>query len=957
MATITWNGGGIDANWATVANWAGGVAPVAGDDLVFAGTTQLTPNNNTTADTSFASITFSAGAGAFNLTGNRITLTGNITNSSSNAQTLNIAVIVNVATCNLSASASGSLNMAGVISQTGGARVVAAVGAGILTLGAANTFSGGFSLNAGTIRANASASFGTGTVTCAGGTTITGNLGNNPDFTNAFVLNGQLTIFVPFGGGFDVRFSGVISGTGSLHVTSDGSGRRCELNNANTFSGGTILGASGQRARLRAGNSAAFGTGPITVEQTDTSGGGIESYASGLNIPNNISVASGRVLNIQNGETTHVTLSGVISGAGNVRATPSSGFSATLSGTNTYTGTTTVTSGSLLITGSLPSASAVSVNSGGILGGTGTINGTITLVAGGTLAPGATTGNSIGTLNTAAVTCTGGTYSVDLNGTTPTFDGITSAGTLALGSGVVTLAIPNYASAAFNKVFTIASAVNITGTFSGAPHGTIINLISRYFRIQYTATTVTLTDVSAKVWDGGAATGSWTTATNWVGDVAPAAGDHLVFAGAVQLAPTNDFAADTSFASITFAAGASAFTLAAGARITLTERITNISSNTQTVNIAVILNAACEVDGTAELVLGGTVSETGGARSLTKNGSNTVRMLLATTYTGTETVSAGTLQLQGDFAAGTHSISSGAVLELYVVSGSLNSAASTTFSGAGTLRKTGAGEVIWGGTSVTFALGSGSLIDVVAGTLTGGSTANDVWTSNLSDLTVASGATFAGVEANVRVNRLSGAGTISSGYPGAGYTVFTFGVDNGSGSTFSGVLSDSVAAANLEKVGTGTQTFSGTNTYTGTTLITSGTLVITLAAALPTATVLTVASGGKLDLRGVTATVATATFQTGATLQVDVATGPVANGKLVVTGTATIAGDVAVGSVTTPVVTQAYAVLSATTLTGTFQPTGTDLTLGGRTFNITYPTNTVVITDAGIARTFFLMFC
>ena len=950
MATITWNGGGVDANWATTANWVGGVAPVAGDDLVFAGTTQLTPNNNITADTSFASITFSAGAGAFNLTGNRITLTGNVTNSSSNAQTLNIAVIVNVATCNLSASASGSLNMAGVISETGGARIVAAVGAGILTLGAANTFSGGFNLNTGTIRGNANASFGTGTVTCAGGTVITGNLGNNPIYANAFVLNGQLNVQVPFGGGYDVEFAGVVSGTGSFYVTSDTSGRRFYLSGANTFSGGVLFGGSGQSARLHVGTNTSLGTGTLTIDQTG--GGGIEAQVNGLVIANSIVINSGRTFYLQTTVTTSLTLSGVISGPGNVQMKANTGGACILSNTNTYTGTTTVTSGSLLVTGSLPLASAVAVNSGGILGGTGTINGTITLVAGGTLAPGAATGNSIGTLNTAAVTCTGGTYSVDLNGTTPTFDRV-----LALGSGVVTLAIPNYASPAFNKVFTIASAVSVTGTFASAPHGTILNLIGRYFRIQYTATTVTLTDVSAKVWNGGAGTGSWTTATNWVGSVAPSAGDHLVFAGSVQLTPTNDFAADTSFASITFAAGASAFTLAAGARITLTERITNISSNTQTVNIAVVLNATCEVDGTAELVLGGTVSETGGARSLTKNGSNTVRMLLATTYTGTETISAGTLQLQGDFAAGTHSISSGAVLELYVVSGTLNSATSTTFSGAGTLRKTGAGEVIWGTTAVTFALGSGSLIDVVAGTLTGGSNANDVWTSNLSDLTVASGATFAGVEANVRVNRLSGAGTISGGYPGAGYAVFTFGVDNGSGSTFSGVLSDSVAAANLEKVGTGTQTFSGTNTYTGTTLITAGTLVITLAASLPTATVLTVASGGKLDLRSVTATVATATFQTGATLQVDVATGPVANGKLVVTGTATIAGAVAVGTVTTPVVTQAYTVLSAATVTGTFQPTGTDLTLGGRTFNITYPSNTVVITDAGIARTFFLMFC
>ena len=61
-ATVTWTGNGADDNWSTGANW-GGTAPVAGDALVFAGTTRLTPNNDLTASTSFSSITFNAGAG------------------------------------------------------------------------------------------------------------------------------------------------------------------------------------------------------------------------------------------------------------------------------------------------------------------------------------------------------------------------------------------------------------------------------------------------------------------------------------------------------------------------------------------------------------------------------------------------------------------------------------------------------------------------------------------------------------------------------------------------------------------------------------------------------------------------------------------------------------------------------------------------------------------------------
>src|SRR5262249_57360237 len=37
LATRVWDGGGADANWTTAANWAGDVAPGAGDDLVFVG--------------------------------------------------------------------------------------------------------------------------------------------------------------------------------------------------------------------------------------------------------------------------------------------------------------------------------------------------------------------------------------------------------------------------------------------------------------------------------------------------------------------------------------------------------------------------------------------------------------------------------------------------------------------------------------------------------------------------------------------------------------------------------------------------------------------------------------------------------------------------------------------------------------------------------------------------------
>ena len=94
---------------------------------------------------------------------------------------------------------------------------------------------------------------------------------------------------------------------------------------------------------------------------------------------------------------------------------------------------------------------------------------------------------------------------------------------------------------------------------------------------------------------------------------------------------------------------------------------------------------------------------------------------------------------------------------------------------------------------------------------------------NLSDLNVAASATFNTVEANVRVNKITGSGTIATGLSGAGYQNLTIGADNGS-SSFGGVITDSLAPGNLVKVGTGTITLTGASTYTGTTTVEAGTL-------------------------------------------------------------------------------------------------------------------------------------
>nr|MBA3937711.1 autotransporter-associated beta strand repeat-containing protein [Planctomycetota bacterium] len=457
--TRVWDGGGADNNWTTAANWDFDLAPSAGDDLQFAGATRTAPNNDFTAATSFASITFNSGASAFTVGGNAITLAGAVTNSGTALQTLNLAMSVAA----------------------------------------------------------------TRTVDAASG---------------------------------DLALGGVVSGVGGL-----------------TKAGTNVL---------------------------------------------------------------------------------------TLTGASTYTGATTVSAGTLLVSGSTAAGSAVGVSSGATLGGTGTVAGTVALAAGSTLAPGLG-GTAIGTLTTGSVTCNATSIlSLDLNGTTPTNDQVTTSGTVACAG---TLTIASIANAALAKVYTIVSAGTVSGTFSGLVNGAKFTQQGRTFQIAYTGTTVTLTDVArptTRVWDGGGADNNWTTAANWDFDLAPIAGDDLQFAGATRTSPNNDFTAATSFASITFNSGASAFTVGGNA-ITLAGAVTNSGTALQTLNLALAVAGTRTVDAASgNLALGGVVSGVGG---LTKASANVLTLSGVNTYTGATTVSAGTLLVSGSTVAGSAvSVSSGATL-------------------------------------------------------------------------------------------------------------------------------------------------------------------------------------------------------------------------------------------------------------------------------------------------------
>lgn len=93
--TPVWNGGSAsDSYWSDPTNWSGnGVTP--GASLIFSGTVRLRNTNDTAAGTTYSNIVFNPGAGAFTLNGNSITVSGNFSNNSANAQTINFGLNFN----------------------------------------------------------------------------------------------------------------------------------------------------------------------------------------------------------------------------------------------------------------------------------------------------------------------------------------------------------------------------------------------------------------------------------------------------------------------------------------------------------------------------------------------------------------------------------------------------------------------------------------------------------------------------------------------------------------------------------------------------------------------------------------------------------------------------------------------------------------------------------------------
>jgi hypothetical protein len=205
---------------------------------------------------------------------------------------------------------------------------------------------------------------------------------------------------------------------------------------------------------------------------------------------------------------------------------------------------------------------------------------------------------------------------------------------------------------------------------------------------------------ATRTWDGGGANTSWTTAANWVDDVAPVAGDDLVFpAEAAQMTTSNNFLLFTTFNSITLTGGT--YTLN-GSPITLNNGIT-ASAGTHAVNLITRLGAAQSftADLGATLSINIAVTNNGHLLTLAGNGNTAILGLITGSGGLTKEGLGGALLFSGNSYTGATTLNNG----LLIIDGSQQNSAVTIAGGA------------LGGTGTTGAINATGGV-VSAGTLT-----------------------------------------------------------------------------------------------------------------------------------------------------------------------------------------------------------------------------------------------
>lgn len=812
--------GANGSTWGTANNWTSDSA----GNTVLAG-----------APTSNADVVFAA-TGASNLSN---TLGADYTINSLLVSTAGVT-IAGANTVTASATSSSAYN----ISATSGTTAISAnlagsgagltkSGAGTLTLSGANTFAGGVALSAGTLNLNSATAPGNGTITITGGT-LDNTSGSSVTFSNnnAQNWNGDFT----FQGTRDLNL-----GTGAVTL---GASRQLTVNGANLTVGGVISGSGFSLTKAGAGN--------LVL-------GGANAYSGGTTLSEgtltlNNSGSSGTTSAIGTG--TFTIAGGTLDNTSGSAVTLSTNNAQSWNGDFAFTGTNDLNLGTGAVT--MNANRIVTVNSGNLTVG-GAISGSTasfsltkagagTLVLGGSNAyTGATTINA-GTLRTSTANVINDASAVSIAsgaafalGGSDTVASISGAGNITLGSNTLT--------------FGDSTNQTVSGTISGT--GALV---------KNGGGAITLSGNNA--YSGGT---TISTGTIKIGD------NNALGTGSLKLGVSG------TTASITF---------------TSTDSTDRTISNSLTTFAGSNWNTTFGSAGTGNLTFGNTTSValgssrtftvnntwtsfanafTGTGDGITKNGTGTLILLGANSYTGASTINAGTLQLGNGGSTGSLSTLSAITVNATLAFNRTNTITQGTdfaavISGTGALIQAGSGNLILSGansytgattinagvlrasnnTSLGTTAGGATVASGAALELSGG-IAIGAEALGLSGTGIASGGalrntagdnTYQGaitLNAATRINSDSGNLNLSGGIGGAGQNLTVGGSGN---TTISSAIATSTGT--LIKDGTGTLTLSAASTYTGTTTINNGTVRATAANALGGTGDIVVNNGGSL---------------------------------------------------------------------------------------------------------------
>ena len=374
------------------------------------------------------------GIPTFNLGGGTIQVIGSPLAATVDA-TLMPSTISTIDTNGIGATWSGVLSGGGGLAKAGG---------GTLTLSGINTYSGGTTINQGTIAVNADTGLGAqnGPLTFNGGTL---QFDSSFDLSplRAITLNAANNGFAG-GGTFDTNgntstISQGIQGAGGL--TKAGAGT-LTLSGPNTYTGATTVAAG----TLAAG---AVGTLPGMTAVTVVAPGTLDLAGFNQSIGSLAgagAVTLGSATLTTGNDNTSTTFSGAMSGTGALDKVGTGTF--ILAGDNPYTGGTTVSGGALAVgdfahpSAALSGGGAIAVDAGATLGGYGSVIGDVTnsgVIAPGSAIPGFS-GSPMGafTIN-GNYTGVGGTMAINtvLGGDGSPSDRLVISGGTASGSTIV----------------------------------------------------------------------------------------------------------------------------------------------------------------------------------------------------------------------------------------------------------------------------------------------------------------------------------------------------------------------------------------------------------------------------------------------------------------------------------------------------------------------------------------